>query len=66
MLLYKRGTENPNSSLWASIPSLIWCPVMLLFVPKFVKARMCFSPFVPYNDLLFMPKRDIGAATISL
>ena len=46
-LLKNRYPGQPMSSLWDSMESLIFCPVMKSLFLRFMRASICFCPFVP-------------------
>ena len=46
-LLVNSDPEQPMSSLFASIESLMCCPVMQSIFPRFIRASIRLAPCVP-------------------
>ena len=44
--LEDRHTDQSMTCLWASMESLICCPVMQALLPRFIRASICFHPCV--------------------
>ena len=42
-----RDPEQPMSSLWYSMESLRFCPVIQSLLPRLVRSGICFYPCVP-------------------
>ena len=54
------------SCLWGFIESLRCCPVVQLFLPRFIRASMCSNPCVPYSDPFLGPRSEEGHENMSL
>ena len=55
-----------GNTLWASVRSQRWCPVVFFLGSLSIKAYMCCLPYVPNRVTLMRPMRDRGAVTMSL
>ena len=65
-LLVKSGPENPTSGFVLSSEALRSFPVIESVLPKFIRAIICFRPWVPYSVPLLSTKDDNSPATISI
>ena len=59
-LFKKIFPEHIISSLWDLMRSLIWWTVVLFMEPWYIKAWICFFPWVPYRVPFLRPSREIG------
>ena len=55
-----------GKTLWASVRSQRWCPVVFFLGPLSIKAYMCCLPYVLNRVPLLRLMRDRGAVTMSL
>ena len=62
----KSGPDHPTSGFVLSSEALSCLPVIESVFPKFIRAIMCFRPWVLYIVLLLSPKYSSGPETISL